>query len=66
MPNIRYDQKKNLKSCSKTAADLSRTTGIEYRRLSGALNGYWYLRPEEDLLIRKTIEEWLKENKLVK
>ncbi len=58
MPCIRHDLKDQLKKCSKTMADLSRETGIQYRRLAGAIMGYWYLRPEEEKQINNTILAW--------
>ena len=58
MPAIRTDIKADLKACGRTMADLGRQTGIHYRRLAGAVMGYWYLRPEEEKQIRQIIQSW--------
>ena len=58
MPAIRTDIKSDLKMCRHTMADLCRETGIQYRRLAGAVMGYWFLRPEEEKQIRETLQAW--------
>ena len=47
-----------LKQIKKTQIWLSKKTGIPWRRLSGALGGYWQLRPEEQFAVRKVIREF--------
>ena len=58
MPDIRDDIKGSLHELGHSMADLCREAGINYKRLSGIVNGYWYARPEEDRKIRKTLEGW--------
>ena len=58
MPSIRSDIKGDLKMCRRSMADLCRETGIQYRRLAGAVMGYWYLRPEEERQIREALQAW--------
>ena len=61
MPDIRDDIKLSVRLCGKSIASVSRATGIEYRRLSGFVNGYWYISPEEEANIRRVIEQWKNE-----
>ena len=42
----------------KTGADLARSTGIPYRRLTGYLCGYWSLRFEEIDAIENILGHW--------
>ena len=58
MPAIRNDIKTDLKLCRRSLADLCRETGIHYRRLAGAVMGYWYLRPEGEKQIRVALQSW--------
>jgi len=58
MPDIRHDIKNDLRLCGKSQADLSRATGIPYRRLSGAVSGYWFLSAFEESQIRRQIDRW--------
>ena len=58
MPAIRNDIKRKLKDCGRSIVDLSRECEIEYRRLTGNLNGYWHIREEEEQRIRLTLAKW--------
>lgn len=59
MPEIRTDIKQSLKEIGRTLADLCRSSGIHYKRLSGAVNGYWNLKYDEEIKIKSIIAEWL-------
>lgn len=58
MPDIRNDIKTSLRNVGHSMADLCRETGINYKRLSGIVNGYWYARPEEERSIHEAISAW--------
>lgn len=58
MTGIKLDLKQELRECGRTIADLSRSTMIEYRRLSGYMNGYFSIRPDEETEIYRQIEDW--------
>lgn len=51
MPEIRSDIKETLRQAGRTLADLCRETGIEYKRLSGIVNGYWHASLSDDRAI---------------
>ena len=55
------DIKTELHSLGRSGADLSRLSGIPYRRLSGFLTGYWALRFEEIDRINMVILQWQSE-----
>ena len=55
--------KQRVSDCDKTVADLCRATGINYKRLSGAVNGYWNLKPNLLRKIADVVDCWENENK---
>ena len=63
MPDIRTDIKEKCRLYRKTVSDLCRATGIPYQRLSGAVNGYWFLNDNHERLVRLVFERWEKETK---
>ena len=56
------DIKTELHSLGRSGADLSRLSGIPYRRLSGFLTGYWALRFEEIDGIENILRHWKMES----
>jgi len=58
MPEIRDDIKQACSETGHSIADLAREAGLLYPRLSGAVNGYWMMKPVEDERIRKIISQW--------
>jgi hypothetical protein len=58
MPAIRQDIKDSCETTGHSLADLSRETDILYPRLSGAVNGYWHLKNQEEERIRRLLLEW--------
>lgn len=66
MPELRDDIKIYLIELQKTTADLCRDSGIDYKRLSGGINGYWHFRADENGKILETIERWENEKNTVK
>lgn len=63
MPDIRSDIKEKCRLCGKTISDLCRATGIPYQRLSGAINGYWFLNDSSERLVRLALQKWEEETK---
>lgn len=58
MPQIRDDIKRRVKATGHTLADLSRETNVLYARLSGAVNGYFFLKSVEEIRIEKLLSRW--------
>lgn len=61
MPEVRTDIKQSLKDVGKTIADLCRESDINYKRLSGLINGYWCFRSNESHCIELILEDWANE-----
>ena len=59
MPEIRTDIKKTLQEVNRTLAELCRATDINYKRLSGGVNGYWNFRPKEEFKIKQILATWM-------
>jgi lambda repressor-like predicted transcriptional regulator len=58
MGQIRADIKQACAECGHSMADLSRATDISYPRMSGWVNGYWSITPQEERKIKDTLAEW--------
>lgn len=63
MPDVRIDIKEKCRLQGKTISDLCRATGIPYQRLSGAVNGYWFLNDNYERLVRFVFQRWEEEAK---
>lgn len=66
MPAVQAKLKADLKVSKHSLADVCRETGIDYRRLAGYMNGYWYLNISEEQKVHNIIDQWLKENEAAK
>jgi hypothetical protein len=53
-PKIKTD----LNNMGKTIADLSRASGIPYKRLSGFFCSYWYLNQDDERKLRNVLLLW--------
>jgi hypothetical protein len=58
LPKERIDIREKLKAAKKSIADLCRETKIDYRRLSGIINGYWVGKPEQEKRIQDAIKSF--------
>ena len=61
--DYRKEMRTDLNATGKTIADLSRASGIPYKRLSGFFCSYWWLNQNEERQIRSIIGLWQKEAK---
>lgn len=59
--DYRKELKNELQSLGRSQADLSRYTGIPYKRLQGFFCQYWFLAIEEERLVRNTLLLWNEE-----
>jgi hypothetical protein len=58
MPQVRKDIKQACGECRRSMADLSRETDISYLRMSGWINGYWNIKPQEEKRVKEKLVEW--------
>ena len=61
MQDYREDLGNELKRLNRSKAELSRATGIAYKRLSGFFCRYWFLSLTEERQVRSIISHWREE-----